>query len=455
VNKLWVRLSLAFTSVVLIAVIIVIASGILISRADRFENFEGVMKAPGGLVETLANYYRVHQSWVGVDSLLRGAQTTFSPYRHEGMHLFVADANERIVHNTHGGPSGPRMRESPETQIISIQLEGKTVGYLGVGPRFGGPPNDRAGKPPAPFGFLSGLLLSIAGVGGVLGVLFGVLMSRSLTAPLNRLAEGARAIGARDLSRRVEVGGSDEIREVAQAFNEMAQDLEQAEQLRRNLIADVAHELRTPLTVMQGNLRAILDDVYALEKGEITRIYDQTRLLGRLVNDLHELAKAEARKLPLNFTQTDLLPLLTGLSDTFAPVAESRGVSLQTDLPDSLPAVQVDQERLLQVLHNLLNNGLRHTPSGGKIIVSAQAEADHIWIEITDTGEGIPPEHLPHIFERFYRTDPARTRDKGGAGLGLAIARAIIEAHGGQISANSRGVAGQGSSFAIQLPRQR
>jgi len=191
--------------------------------------------------------------------------------------------------------------------------------------------------------------------------------------------------------------------------------------------------------------------VYPLEKSEMTRLYNQTRLLRRLVNDLHELAQAEARQLPLNLTETDVTQLITSIGDTFAPIAEEKGVTLHTDLAPDLPPIRVDSARLAQVLHNLLNNGLRHTPAGGSISIRAQTEADNIRIDISDTGEGIPAEHLSHIFDRFYRADPARARDTGGAGLGLAIARAIVEAHDGQISALSAGD-GQGSTFTIRLP---
>ena len=295
-------------------------------------------------------------------------------------------------------------------------------------------------------------LLSIALVGGGIGIVFGVFMSRTLSAPLSRLAEGARAIGGRDLSQRVEVRGSEEMKEVALAFNEMAGNLEEAELLRRNLLADVAHELRTPLTVLQGNLRAMLDGVYELDEAEVARLYEQTRLLHRLVNDLHELAQAEAKQLPLNLQAADLSQLARSAEDTFAPVAEANGIKLHTNLATALPPVMVDTARLMQVVQNLLNNALRHTPAGGRIILQTEGSSNSVRLSITDSGEGIPPEHLPHIFDRFYRTDPARSRDKGGAGLGLAIARAIVEAHDGQITATSTGVAGEGSSFTIRLP---
>jgi signal transduction histidine kinase len=287
---------------------------------------------------------------------------------------------------------------------------------------------------------------------GILGVLFGVVMSRTLTAPLRRLAEAAQAIGARDFSRRVEVKGTEEVREVAQAFNEMVTDLEQAETLRSNLLADVAHELRTPLSVLQGNLRAILDEVYPMEQEEIARLYDQTRLLGRLVEDLHELAQAEAKQLPLNLQPIELRELVQDVVETFGPAANSEETNLSMDIPDNLPAVEIDPARMTQVLHNLLSNALRHTPSGGTISVSAGQGEGSVWLAVQDTGEGIPPEDLPHVFDRFYRVDRARARGTGGAGLGLAIVRAIVEMHGGNVWADSDGVPGHGSRITIRIP---
>jgi signal transduction histidine kinase len=302
---------------------------------------------------------------------------------------------------------------------------------------------------------LGRILLAVAALAGLGGITFGSLMSRSLTAPLNNLAKGARAIGTRNFSQRVEERGSDEIIAVARAFNEMASNLEHAEQLRRNLLADVAHELRTPLSVLQGNLRAILDEVYPLDQTEVARLYEQTRFLSRLVNDLHELAQAEAGQLPLNKQETDLAELVKTTVETFRPSTEAKSISLQTELPVSLPSHRIDGERLKQVLQNLLANALRHTPSGGAITVRAASEPGFIRLSVADTGEGISAEHLPYIFDRFYRADPARSRDRGGAGLGLAIARAIAEAHGGQLSAASPGISGQGSVFTIQLPHPK
>jgi len=453
-NRLWVRLSIAFSSVVLIAVILVILTSILVSWINRPENFRPeFLRAPRGLVEELSAYYQRHNSWDGVDLVLGGAQSTFRAESGRGLILFLADENQRIMYPDRSGQIGMRLNQVARIQVISIDVDGRTVGYLGIAPRPSPPGSPDVGpSPPTLLERLRGFLLIIAIVGGAIGIIFGILMSRTLTAPLSRLAEGARAIGARNLTQRVEEKGTNEIVEVARAFNEMASSLEQAEQLRRNLLADVAHELRTPLSVLQGNLRAMLDEVYALDKTEVAGLYEQTRLLSRLVNDLHELAQAEAKQLPLNLKATDLTQLIMATSDTFSPVAEAEGITIQTELPADLPLIEVDEARLAQVLHNILGNGLRHTPTGGTIKVRAESTADAINLSISDTGEGIPPEHLSHIFDRFYRTDRARSRDRGGTGLGLAIARAIVEAHGGQIGVISNGVSGQGTTFTIHLP---
>lgn len=285
----------------------------------------------------------------------------------------------------------------------------------------------------------------------MLGIIAGVISSRSLTAPLTRLADAAKAIGQRDLSQRVEVGGSQEIQEVARAFNEMASQLEQAEVMRQNLLADVAHELRTPLTVIQGNLRAILDDVYELNTAEISRLYDQTRQLSNLVDDLRELAQAEADQLPLEMHPLDPNLLVEDIAKMYQPAADADGITLHTTLQSDLSEIRGDRGRLTQSLQNILNNAFRHTPKGGTVSITTSKEGDFLKITVSDTGNGIDAEHLPRVFDRFYRADPARTRHTGGSGLGLAITKAILNAHGGDINAQSAGI-GKGAEFVITLP---
>lgn len=292
----------------------------------------------------------------------------------------------------------------------------------------------------------------------LISILVGVLLSRNLSAPLSKLADAARAIGARDLTQRVEIRGSQEVREVSLAFNDMAADLEQAETLRQNLLADVAHELRTPLTVIQGNLQAILDEVYQLDQAEIARLYDQTRQLSHLVDDLRELAQAEARQLALEMTDVDLAVLAKDVTEMYAPITEAAGIELHTEISEGLPTIRGDRARLMQCLQNLLNNAIRYTatapsgpnPEGSRVTLTLNGDAENLELRVSDTGSGIDPAHLPHVFDRFYRADPARTRETGGAGLGLAITRAIVQVHGGEIMAESEGE-GRGSAFVIRF----
>lgn len=260
--------------------------------------------------------------------------------------------------------------------------------------------------------------------------------------------------GAARWCRRVadaRAGGSRELVTLAHAFNTMAGDLQRAEEQRANLMADVSHELRTPLTALEGNLRAALDRVYALDEAEIADLYGQTRHLIRLVNDLRELALAEARQLPLHKQPTDLRTLVDETVRVFAPLAEEQGVHLEQQIED-LPTLQVDAARIRQVLHNLLANALRHTPAGGRVTVIGRPDHDAVYLAVLDTGAGLDADQIPLVFDRFYRGDRSRSRDTGGTGLGLAIVKAIIEAHDGRVVATSHGV-DQGSSFALYLPQ--
>ena len=294
-------------------------------------------------------------------------------------------------------------------------------------------------------------LISIVAIGGAIGVAAGIWMSRRMTAPLEELANGTKRIGAGELTHRVQPQGSEEMLALAQSFNQMAAQLQKEAQMRQNLLADVAHELRTPLTVLQGNLRAMLDDVYPLNKSEVAHLYDQTRHLNRLVNDLRELAQAEAHQLPLMRQETDLIMLVDAAVDSFAPIAEEHSIQLERLLPAQKVLVSVDRARMTQVLQNLLSNALRHTPRTGQITVGVSQENGMARVSVCDSGDGIEAAQLPYLFDRFYRTDRSRDRDSGGAGLGLAIVRALTELHNGSVSVSSQGT-GHGTTFSVELP---
>jgi signal transduction histidine kinase len=285
----------------------------------------------------------------------------------------------------------------------------------------------------------------------VFGVAGGVVVSQVLASPITKLAGAAQAIGAGDLSTRVQIRkNAREIDELAASFNTMAADLQHAAELRNNLMADVSHELRTPLTVLEGNLRAALDHVYELDEEQIANLYEQTRHLIRLVNELRELALVEAAQLPLERQPVDLAKLVQETVAVFEPLAEENGIVLTAEL-NGLSEIIGDRSRIRQVLHNLLANALRHTPAGGRVTIQGRSEAGRVTLAVQDSGDGIDAQQIAHVFDRFYRTDPSRSRETGGSGLGLAIVKAIVEAHGGMIRATSAGL-GQGSTFTIVFP---
>jgi two-component system, OmpR family, sensor kinase len=313
--------------------------------------------------------------------------------------------------------------------------------------RPGGSPPGRGGPPPEDeFIYNLRIVLVIAVlIAGSVGTVLGLVISRTIAAPLANLSLAARDFADRRWDRRVPVTGTDEIADVAHAFNAMADALQRGEILRRNLMADIAHELRTPLTVMQGNLRALLDGVYPLEMHEVATLYDETRLLSRLVADLRELALAESGQLPLNMQAVDVQPVLQQVIDQFAMVAEAQETRVELN-EKPLPSVQADPDRLAQVLHNFLANGLRHT-TAGLITVSGESLSGQVRIRVSDSGEGIAPTDLPYIFDRFYRANDSRPGSN--TGLGLAIAKAWVEAMGGTIGVESD--SGKGSSFWFTL----
>jgi len=282
-----------------------------------------------------------------------------------------------------------------------------------------------------------------------LTLVVGLALSRGISRPLADLTAATRAVASGDLSVRVPVRHHGEVRELAIAFNAMTEELAHANELRRNLTADVAHELRTPLSVVRGKLEGVLDGVYPSTPEHLSPILEEIKLLTRLVEDLHLLSLAEAGQLALEKRAMDMGALLRDAQVNFSPQAADRGVTLALDLPSDLPEVTADQRRIAQVLGNLVTNALRHTPQGGCVTLSAVMRERLVRVTIADTGTGIPPGDLPYIFERFWRGEKSRSRVGGGAGLGLAIAKQLVEMHGGTIGVES--APGKGSKFWFTL----
>lgn len=286
----------------------------------------------------------------------------------------------------------------------------------------------------------------------VVAVIAGVLMSRSLTAPLAELEKAAQAIGRQELSERVTVRGSREMVAVATAFNDMAAQLEHAEVQRTSLFADVAHELRHPVHILQGNLQALQDGVYPRDDAEIERLIEQTQHLAILVNDLHVLAQADAQQLPLKMSMVDVAQLVKDVVASYEPLAQAQGKSLRVELLGTMNPARLDQARMRQAIQNLVDNALRHTTAGGQVRVTVARQGAALTLTVADDGEGIAADQLATIFDRMVRGDRARRRDDSDStGLGLAITRAIVETHGGRVTAVSPGP-GRGSTFTVTLP---
>jgi signal transduction histidine kinase len=416
-------------------------------RMTRHQRFEGL----------LAQHYAQNESWSGVQPVAeRLGQIT-------GERVILADEEGQIVADSAGELVGQPVGGDWDTPAAQILHHGTEVGVLytdfsgrDVDPGKVFP--DPARVPPPPgvepesMVFLTSVnrtLLLIAVVAGLSAVLLILGLSRRILTPVEALTAAVRRMEAGDLSQRVEVTSQDEIGELAQAFNAMADGLARLEELRRNMVTDVAHELRTPLSNIRGYLEALQDGVVEPERHIIDSLHEEAMLLNHLVDDLQELSLAEAGQLRLERQPVALADIVDRAVEAVRLRAKAKGVTLQVDLPEDL-LVDVDPQRVGQVLRNLIENALAHTPPDGEVGVAACASDQWVEVSVRDTGSGIAAEDLPYVFERFYRVDKSRSRATGGAGLGLAIARSLVEAHGGRIWVES--TEGEGSTFTFALP---
>jgi histidine kinase len=299
--------------------------------------------------------------------------------------------------------------------------------------------------------FNQALLLALLAA-GLVAILVSLLLSRGIVAPVRVLMDASRRIAGGNYTERVRTGGPDELGQLAHSFNQMTEKLEQVEAMRRQLIGDVSHELRTPLTAIKGSMEGLMDGVLPAAPETYQQIHQEADRLARLVDDLQELSRIEAGAYPLDIRPMTVSPLVETTLKRFASQAQAKQIELRSDLPAGLPPVMADHDRITQVLTNLVGNALQYTPENGRVTILASRHADQIHISVVDTGIGIPAEHLPQLFTRFYRVDKSRSRQAGGgSGIGLTIARYLVEAHGGRIWAESAG-AGQGSTFTFSLP---
>jgi histidine kinase len=286
----------------------------------------------------------------------------------------------------------------------------------------------------------------------LVAALLGFYLSRNVIAPIQAMSLASQRIADGRYEERVQVGGEDELGQLATHFNQMAEKLSQVEAMRRQLIGDVSHELRTPLTAIKGSMEGLIDGVLPATEETYQQIHTEAERLNRLVDDLQELSRVEAHAYELDIRPLNVASLVQTVTKRLSPQFEARRISLEVELAPHLPRVLADEGRIVQVLTNLAGNALQHTPQAGRVAIAANADNGEVQISVRDTGVGIAPEHLPHIFDRFYRVDKSRSRRLGGgSGIGLTIARALVEAHQGRIWAESAGE-GQGTTFTFTLP---
>jgi signal transduction histidine kinase len=479
-NRLSFKLIAAFTTVVLIGAVItyVFAQQQLTRHFQSYLRGRDLVHA-AALAPFFADYYQQYGTWEGIQTAIesdtasqdrldnqtrqgrgpgssRGRLAGYGMSGWEGDRILLLDTNNRIVYATESSRIGQAIDPSGAAAGTVVSVNNQEVGRLLV---YSEPEGSLAAITDEFVSRLNRGVLLAAAVAGVVAIVLAALFVRQMVAPLHRLRTAANAITAGDLSQRVPAPARDELGDVGRAFNNMAQRLERDETMRRNMMADIAHELRTPLTVMQGQVEAILDGVFPMETEQLTPIHDQIVLLNRLVSDLRDQALADAGHLQLSLSPVDIVTLVHSAAAAVEPLAAEQSISIRVSREEDLPQVQGDTERLRQVLHNLLINSLRHTPTGGSIETAVEAsssapdEMRYVTVSVTDTGSGIAAEDLPHIFDRFYRSPTARRKGMGGTGLGLTISRSIIEAHGGKISITSQ--EGAGTSVVFTLPVDR
>jgi signal transduction histidine kinase len=304
--------------------------------------------------------------------------------------------------------------------------------------------------------------LLYAGVAAfAVGGLASWLLSRRLMAPVRSMMQASQRIAEGDYSKRVPTssnstsGSQDELDQLAHSFNRMAEKLEQTELRRLQLIADISHELRTPLTAIKGSMEALIDGVLPADRGTYESVYHEADRLQRLVEDLQELSRVESGGVKLNLKSVSLATIIQSAMERMQPAFKAKKISLESVVSKKMPRIQADGDRLLQVMINLLSNALHFTPAKGSVKVTAEKVKNDLVVAVTDSGIGIRPHDMEHIFERFYRADKSRSRQEGGgSGIGLTIAKSLVNAHGGRIWVESEGE-GKGSTFYFSLPISR
>jgi two-component system sensor histidine kinase BaeS len=463
--KLYAKILLTFGLVIAIAVLAVaIAVG---RRAEvEFRTYHTLYSQRAQTTaDALIAYYAAHDGWAGLQAQLtdlipgerrgaggQGAGPGATKNTPSGWDYRVADASRQIVADASwdigtdvtGQPTG-KLSTSEARYARPLELDGAVIGYMALNAPI---PLDEPAQQ-----FVDSLRDAVwigISVALLLALVTAGLLARGIVAPVRSLTQAAQEIATGDLETRAPIRSKDEIGTLAETFNAMAAHLEQTEAARRAQIADISHELRNPLSVLQGSLEALADGIYRPTPENLQPALDQVRTLNRLVEDLHTLALTEAGALRLEIQPVEVNAFLTGICEAFQETFAAHALTLRRENAARPLTAMADLDRLRQVINNILQNALRYVPAGSEVVITAAPADDGVMIQIADDGPGIPEAHMPHLFERFWRGDPSRSRETGGAGLGLTIARQIVEAHGGRIAAAP--TPGGGLTLRIWLP---
>ena len=443
------KLILAFlmVSLVIIALVAVFASWNTSTEFRRYifdrnqENFLSVLE----------NFYTLEASWEGVQRILPRGPMPFEAGRFPMIpvgEIVLLDADHNVVIGGRGHHMGDRLTKEQLSGALPVEVENEIVGYVVL-------QRDAFREQPVESAFLARLsqtllLGSVAVVS--IALVLGFVIARSLTRPLQQLTDATRQVAAGDLDVAVDVTSKDELGELAQSFNTMNQRLAQSRDLRQQMTADIAHELRTPVSVILGYADGLKDQVIPASEETFELIQEQAEQLEHLIDDLRTLSRVEAGELNLDLALSDPILLIERTLAAYEHQAVLQEVALHFETRGVIPPILIDPDRFKQVFSNLLSNALQVTPAGGQIITAVTSDERQVSFMVEDTGPGIPPEDLDRIFMRFYRRDSSRSRDTGGSGLGLSIAKSLVERQGGHINVASEVGKGTRFTFAFPLP---
>ncbi len=447
-RSLTLKLTLAFlfvglTGAILVALIVGLRTR---SEFDRFmlDSYQAAM------MTNLANVYKEQGSWQNVDTIVvrmpsqrpGGSEFTKAP-------VVLVDDQGVVVYGGRRYRSGQQLSEGDLAKAVPIEVDGKQVGrLLFTSMDFLNPQRE---PPEALFLRRVSQAILLGALGAtIVALLLGVLLARGIAGPVRELTVATQAVAQGELGKQVKVRTSDEIGELTASFNQMSQDLARARSLRQQTTADIAHDLRTPLSVIHGYTEALAEGKLVGNPDMYAVMHEEARHLQHLIDDLRTLSLADAGELILVRQACEPRAVLERAAGAHASKAAEKQIRLSVQTPEDLPLIDVDPERMAQVFNNLVSNAVRYTPEDGEVVLSASAAAGSVLLQVRDNGAGIAPADLPNIFERFYRGDQARNIQEGESGLGLAIAKSIVEAQGGTIAVASE--MGQGTTFTLMLP---